>query len=98
MSEAFIDEKRYVSRWSKSSLEHRVKLLEKMADLIEERAEEFARAESRDQGKPLWMARTVDIPRGIHNFRIYAKCLSYDTDKLIIIILFSKKTERHNFN
>jgi aminomuconate-semialdehyde/2-hydroxymuconate-6-semialdehyde dehydrogenase len=47
-------------------------LLNKIADLVESRLEEFAAAESKDQGKPLSLARTVDIPRVISNFRFFA--------------------------
>jgi len=37
--------------------------------------DEFARAESLDQGKPLWLAKTVEIPRVIDNFRFFASAL-----------------------
>ena len=49
-------------------------------------AEEFARAESIDQGKPVSLARTVDIPRAITNLRFFATAVlhaesqSHDTD------------------
>lgn len=44
----------------------------KVADLLEERLDEFAIAESQDQGKPVWLAKKVDIPRAILNFRHFA--------------------------
>lgn len=34
--------------------------------------EEFAIAESHDQGKPVWLAKVVDIPRAVLNFRFFA--------------------------
>jgi aminomuconate-semialdehyde/2-hydroxymuconate-6-semialdehyde dehydrogenase len=40
--------------------------------LLEEHCEELALAESRDTGKPLWLARQVDIPRAVRNFRFFA--------------------------
>jgi aminomuconate-semialdehyde/2-hydroxymuconate-6-semialdehyde dehydrogenase len=46
--------------------------------LIEERLEEFAEAESKDQGKPFWLARQLDIPRAIDNFRFFAGQILYD--------------------
>lgn len=42
---------------------------------IESRLEEFARAESADTGKPLALARSLDIPRAIANFRFFATAI-----------------------
>ncbi len=58
--------------WSKTTVEERARLLYKIADLIDARLEELAEAESRDQGKPVWLARTMDIPRAALNFRFFA--------------------------
>lgn len=58
--------------WSKTSRADRAKLLYKIADLIDARHEEFAYAESKDQGKPVELAKTVDIPRAAYNFRFFA--------------------------
>ena len=58
--------------WSKTPLEMRMMLLLRIADGIEKRMEEFVSAESKDNGKPLNLARAVDIPRAISNFRFYA--------------------------
>ncbi|KAG0260073.1 hypothetical protein BG011_002144 [Mortierella polycephala] len=58
--------------WSKTSREERAKILYRIADLIEARLEEFAQAESKDQGKPVELAKTVDIPRAASNFRFFA--------------------------
>ena len=46
--------------------------MNKIADLVETRLDEFAQAESRDQGKPVWLAKAIDIPRCVHNFRFFA--------------------------
>jgi acyl-CoA reductase-like NAD-dependent aldehyde dehydrogenase len=62
-------------RWSKMSPKQRSHLLLKIADAIEERLEEFAEAESRDQGKPVWLAKKVDIPRAVHNFRFFGTAI-----------------------
>ncbi|KAL6077357.1 Aldehyde dehydrogenase 8 member A1 [Balamuthia mandrillaris] len=62
--------------WAKDwSTERRAALLHKVADLIEARLEEFARAESQDQGKPVGLARAVDIPRAVSNFRFFASAI-----------------------
>lgn len=58
--------------WSKTPTEQRSKLLYRVADILESRLDEFAAAESQDQGKTVATARTVDIPRAISNFRYYA--------------------------
>ena len=44
----------------------------KIADLVESRFEEFAKAESKDQGKPVWLAELIDIPRVLLNMRSFA--------------------------
>lgn len=58
--------------WSDQNIEYRSKIMIKIADLIEENLEELAQAESIDNGKPITLARTVDIPRAAANFRFYA--------------------------
>ncbi len=58
--------------WSGTPVNDRVALIMKLADLIDERAEDLAVAESRDQGKPLWLAKAVDIPRASANLRFFA--------------------------
>lgn len=61
--------------WSNCGIQKRSDYLNKIADLIEENLEEFARAESIDNGKPIGLARTVDIPRAVSNFRFYATAI-----------------------
>lgn len=59
-------------RWRALDAHSRSVFLNKIADILESEAEEFALAESQDQGKPLSLARTMDIPRAIENFRFFA--------------------------
>ena len=63
--------------WSKTPLEDRMLLLLKIADGIEKRMDEFVAAESRDNGKTLKLARAMDIPRAVSNFRFYASALQH---------------------
>jgi aminomuconate-semialdehyde/2-hydroxymuconate-6-semialdehyde dehydrogenase len=49
--------------WKRTTRQQRSEYLLKIAARLEERLDEFALAESQDQGKPLWLATTVDIPR-----------------------------------
>jgi aminomuconate-semialdehyde/2-hydroxymuconate-6-semialdehyde dehydrogenase len=58
--------------WSKLSAEDRSKYLLRIADIIESKSDTLAEAESRDNGKPVSLARSVDIPRASANFRFYA--------------------------
>ncbi|MHC4090039.1 MAG: aldehyde dehydrogenase, partial [Planctomycetota bacterium] len=61
--------------WSRTPTERRSRLLLKIADLIENNLEDLARAECVDTGKPLRLARTVDIPRAVANFRFFATAI-----------------------
>lgn len=65
--------------WSCTAPRERAKILFRIADLIEEKSEALAAAESRDVGKPLWLAREVDIPRAAYNFRFFASLILGDT-------------------
>src|SRR6266536_3567289 len=67
-------EKAFVD-WSKQPAAERSRFLLRVADLIERDLEKFARAESIDTGKPLSLARTLDIPRAVANFRFSATAI-----------------------
>jgi aminomuconate-semialdehyde/2-hydroxymuconate-6-semialdehyde dehydrogenase len=58
--------------WSALPNFERARWLEKLADALEAGLEDFAHAESRDGGKPLKLARDVEIPRAISNLRFFA--------------------------
>jgi acyl-CoA reductase-like NAD-dependent aldehyde dehydrogenase len=66
--------------WSKTAPSERSKVMMKIADLVESRIEEFARAESKDQGKPVWLARQVDMQRVCNNFRFFATAILHDLE------------------
>ncbi|PYJ44947.1 MAG: 2-hydroxymuconic semialdehyde dehydrogenase [Verrucomicrobia bacterium] len=61
--------------WSKKPAAERSRFLLRIADLIERDLEKFARAESVDTGKPISLARSLDIPRAIANFRFFATAI-----------------------
>lgn len=69
--------KRAFPQWSTCGAETRAKILFRIADLIDANLEELARAESIDNGKPLSLARSVDIPRASSNFRFYASGIQH---------------------
>ncbi len=58
--------------WSKRPVSERADFLRRIADRVEARADEFAEMESRDQGKPVGLARRMDMERVIQNFRFFA--------------------------
>jgi len=62
--------------WSSLSIETRSVWLIKLADKIEEHLEQFAEAESKDNGKPITLARTMDIPRAVSNFKFFAHAIT----------------------
>jgi len=62
--------------WSALPASERGRWLNRLADALEGRLEEFAQAESRDAGKPLTLARDVEIPRAVSNLRFFAAAAS----------------------
>src|SRR5262245_37336444 len=67
-----------VSRaWQATATEKRAAILDAIANRLESQLERFAVAESKDTGKPLSLARTVDIPRAVSNFRFFAGAIQH---------------------
>lgn len=58
--------------WSNTPKEKRSRILQKISFLIEENLDRLALAESIDNGKPLHLAKSIDIPRAAANFNFYA--------------------------
>ncbi len=58
--------------WSMTPPDARFEILMRLAALIERDMESLALAESVDNGKPVSLARAVDIPRAVSNFKFYA--------------------------
>jgi aminomuconate-semialdehyde/2-hydroxymuconate-6-semialdehyde dehydrogenase len=58
--------------WGRMAVAERVELLHRVADGIHRRFDEFLAAECADTGKPMSLARHIDIPRGAANFRVFA--------------------------
>nr|CDJ88507.1 Aldehyde dehydrogenase domain containing protein [Haemonchus contortus] len=71
--------------WSNTSVQYRSNLLLKLADILEQNFDGLAALESRDQGKPVKLAKMVDIPRCIHNFRFFASAILHHTSPSTII-------------
>ncbi len=58
--------------WGGIDPHRRAEILWKLADLIEAHADELAEIETRDNGKPIFESRRVDLPSVVENFRYYA--------------------------
>ncbi|GAA0238859.1 aldehyde dehydrogenase [Rhodanobacter caeni] len=62
--------------WAVAPIEQRAALLSRLAALIEARLDDFAALESRDSGKPVALARRLDIPRAVSNLRHFAAAIT----------------------
>jgi aminomuconate-semialdehyde/2-hydroxymuconate-6-semialdehyde dehydrogenase len=62
--------------WGNMTQNQRTELLNKVADRINERFDEFLEAECLDTGKPHSIARHIDIPRGAANFKAFSETLA----------------------
>jgi len=77
---AYVAAKKAFIDWSTLSKDKRSYYLLKIAALIEKNLDKLAQAESTDNGKPLKLAKTVDIPRAAANFHFYGTAiLHYST-------------------
>lgn len=61
--------------WSRTPESKRSNILRRLAQLIDDNLEKLAAAESRDNGKPVSLARTVDIPRASSNIDFFATAI-----------------------
>ncbi|MFQ5675644.1 MAG: aldehyde dehydrogenase, partial [bacterium] len=61
--------------WSETPVAERSQIMMRIADLIEDNLERLALAESVDNGKPVTLAKNVDIPRAASNFRFFASAI-----------------------
>ncbi len=62
--------------WAMTPLPARQAILQKIATIIEERSAELAEAEMLDTGKPISLAKRLDIPRAASNFSFFAAAAS----------------------
>jgi len=62
--------------WASTPVDERARLLNRLADLVERDVDALAHLESRDSGKPVKLARSLDIPRAISNLRFFAAAIT----------------------
>ena len=58
--------------WAALPHTERARWMERLAEALEARLDDFAHAESRDGGKPIKLARDAEIPRAVSNLRFFA--------------------------
>ncbi len=68
--------------WSALTRQERSDHLLNVSRRIMERHDELAKAESTDNGKPIWLAKRVDIPRASENFKFFATAILHDSSEL----------------
>ena len=85
--------KKSFQKWSSLKQSERSDFLFLIADLIEKNIDDFANAESLDNGKPLTLSKSLDIPRSIKNLRFFASLsnsirpISYRKENVVSDIL-----------
>lgn len=62
--------------WAATPAERRAHLLNALADRVERELDALAELESRDSGKPVKLARELDIPRAVANLRFFAAAIT----------------------
>jgi aminomuconate-semialdehyde/2-hydroxymuconate-6-semialdehyde dehydrogenase len=73
---AYIAAKAAFPGWSNTPIDERSRILLKIASLIEQNLDKLAYAEAEDNGKPLSLAKAVDIPRASANFRFFGNAIT----------------------
>jgi aminomuconate-semialdehyde/2-hydroxymuconate-6-semialdehyde dehydrogenase len=76
LKNAFKAAKNAFPKWSETTLEKRSQILSNIAHLITEKLPELAAAEAKDNGKPLELAKSIDIPRAAANFQFFANAIT----------------------
>lgn len=76
VEEAVAAAQKAFSGWAAMSITERSRIMNRIADLIEADLDKLAEAESLDNGKPIWLAKRVDIPRASSNFRFFAQAIT----------------------
>ena len=76
ISTAYTAAKNAFPDWSNTTIEARSRIMLRIANLIEENLDRLVEAEARDNGKPLSLAKVVDIPRASSNFRFFGNAIT----------------------
>lgn len=69
---AYLSAQKAFKDWSQRPVQERSDIMLKIASLIEQKKDFLAEAESRDNGKPVNLAKSIDIPRAASNMKFFA--------------------------
>ena len=73
--------KRAFGPWRATPAAERSRILLALADLIEQKLDDLAMLESIDNGKPVSLARRLDIPRAVANFRFFGTAILHQASE-----------------
>ena len=76
VEQAVLAAEKAFTNWSATTLDYRSNILKNISDLILENLPELAQAESKDNGKPISLAKQIDIPRAASNFQFFANAIT----------------------
>lgn len=71
--------------WRKKTVKERAKILNEIADIIDENKDLLATVETMDNGKPIRETKLVDIPLAATHFRYFAACILADEGQATIL-------------
>ena len=71
--------------WRKTTVKERAKILNEIADIIDENKDLLATVETMDNGKPIRETKLVDIPLAATHFRYFAACILADEGQATIL-------------
>lgn len=63
--------------WSNTPNEKRSRIMLRISELIEQKLDQLAEAETIDQGKPLWLSKNGEIPRAVSNIRFFGTAIEH---------------------
>ncbi|KOY50847.1 aldehyde dehydrogenase [Polaribacter dokdonensis] len=76
VEQAVLAAEKAFTNWSATTLDYRSNILKNISDLILENLPELAEVESKDNGKPISLAKEIDIPRAASNFQFFANAIT----------------------
>lgn len=82
VEQAIVAAKAAFPDWSTRTRAERSEVLLHISNLISKNLDKLAQAESRDNGKPVWLATRVDIPRASDNFAFFATAILHGHSEL----------------
>jgi aminomuconate-semialdehyde/2-hydroxymuconate-6-semialdehyde dehydrogenase len=83
--------KRAFPHWSAMTPKQRSDIMLRISQRIKEQADDLALDETTDNGKPLWLSKSVDIPRAVDNMAFFATEILHTSTS-------AHQTDQHTLN